>query len=143
MNKTIYIVTEGSYSSYRIIGVFEDEDLAKEYAKQNSADVEEHSVKTDTDLELPKGYLNYEVHMKENGDVISVRITIPFCTDDCDSIDFCFIDTKTLCIIKTGNRRFYVSTNMGEAGAIKIANERRIQLIAENKWPIHGENIKR
>lgn len=142
MNKTVYIVTEGSYSDYHIIGVFEDEDLAKEYARQNRADVEEHIVKTDTDLELPRGYLKYEVHMRKNGDVISVTGTIPFCTDDCDNVDFSTSSyKKSSYVFKTGTRRFYVSTDMGEEGAIKIANERRIQLIAENKWPIHGEKI--
>jgi len=31
-----------------------------------------------------------------------------------------------------------INTDKGAEGAIKIANERRIRMIAENKWPKKG-----
>lgn len=141
-NKIIYIVTQGSYSDYHIVGVFEDKELAEEYAKQNKADVEEHFVKTDTDLELPRGYLNYQVFMKENGEVKSVSVTSPELKNDWDELDFAYKNENKPYHFKTGNRYFVVSTDMGETGAIKISNERRAQLIAENKWPVKGEKIR-
>jgi hypothetical protein len=46
-----------------------------------------------------------------------------------------FIDGE---LVETGRYTFYVVTDKGEEGALKIANERRIQLIAANEWPVKG-----
>ena len=40
--------------------------------------------------------------------------------------------------IITGKYKFIINTDKGAEGAIKIANERRIRMIAENKWPKKG-----
>jgi hypothetical protein len=151
----VYLVTKGRYSDYSVYGVFVDEDIATEYAKQISDHIEEAIVDTrkimiGVDLILPIGFRTYEVRMDRDGNAWDYKWrhdgkqVLQREADTCDSKDFADIEFKSEAEgwLLTGNYTFKVNTDKGQEGAIKIANERRVQLIAENKWPVKGEKIE-
>lgn len=146
--KEIYLVTQGSYSDYGVRGVFADKDLATEYADQISTKYEAARVDTRqimTELIAPIGYRGYEVKMDVEGNTDEVENgSVGRDTDESSYADYDFVldcpdkwtsDGK---YITTGYYNFFICTDKGAEGAIKIANERRIRMIAENKWPKKG-----
>lgn len=140
----IYIVTHGSYSDYGILGVFLDRALADEFAAQRRADVEVWPLGA---LDLPVGHRRYRVIMDEEGSTEEHGVdVISTCGED---VDLSHAEGDTTGphtkwgtperFLYTGTRAIYVTTDMGEQGAIKIANERRLRLVADNQWPKKGQ----
>ncbi len=122
--KEIYVVTAGSYSDYHICAVFSTIELANAYAKVFSeADVE--AWKLDVyENELRENCKPYFVRMTKEGNTEQIRI---------EDSDYGFGDENTY--------GFDVNKNLynhcfakDEEHAIKITNELRTFLIAENKW---------
>jgi hypothetical protein len=136
--KMIYVVTKGEYSDYGIIGVFEDKDVAAEFAAQMCGEVEDYKVKTNSDMVLPPNFRRYEIYMCEDGSTL--RVSIRECDMGSDYADTKVVINPSLSFyyVYTGGYVFFVDTNKGETGAIKIANERRVQMIANGKWPQKG-----
>lgn len=143
--KEIYLVTQGSYSDYGVRGVFEDKDLATEYAAQISNKYEAARVDTRqimTELIAPINYRGYTVTMDidgntdevENDEVGDLNVDNSYPDLEFDRLG----DGDAHGYITTGKYKFIINTDKGAAGAIKIANERRIRMIAENKWPKKG-----
>ena len=143
--KEIYLVTQGSYSDYGVRGVFEDKDLATEYAAQISNKYEAARVDTRqimTELIAPIGYRGYTVTMDidgntdevENDEVGDLNVDNSYPDMEFDLLG----DGDAHGYITTGKYKFIINTDKGTEGAIKIANERRIRMIAENKWPKKG-----
>lgn len=131
---TIYIVTNGSYSDYHICAVFSSREKADEAkvlltGAYDEARVEEYEVDDFNFPEMPKGMLPYGVVMLKDGTVKETR------RESVESID-------------DANRKFgwepYSSDDKSgvffsvwakdEKHAVKIANERRTMLIANNEW---------
>jgi hypothetical protein len=146
--KEIYLVTQGSYSDYGVRGVFTDKDLATEYAAQittkyDVADVETRPIMTE--LIAPIGYRGYSIKMDVDGNTDEVengevgRDTDENSYADCDFVlDSPDKWTGNGKYIISGHYNFFICTDKGVEGAIKIANERRIRMISENKWPKKG-----
>lgn len=136
----VYIVTHGEYSDYGILAVFLDRTLAEEYIAQNRGDIEVWQVGSQM---LPAGFRCYAVTMDEAGDTDGVT-TVPIDEQrqDYNEHDYPLCPNGFSRILEqslhTGHRTFHVTTDMGEQGAIKVANERRVQLIAMNQWPAKG-----
>ena len=151
--KEIYLVTQGNYSDYGVRGVFADKDLATEYAAQITTKYEAARVDTRqimTELIAPIGYRGYTVTMDIDGNTDEVE------SDEVGdlNVDNSYIDMEfgltgrtvledgvlrdTHGYITTGKYKFIINTDKGAEGAIKIANERRIRMIAENLWPKKG-----
>lgn len=143
---TVYLVTKGSYSDYSVYGVFTDKALAKEYAAQisdryDTGSVSERKIMTQSDLTVPHGFRGYDILMDRDGNSESIDsaqvVEMENATDgypDVDTVE----KNGTYVHVYTGKYNFYVLTDKGEQGAVKIANERRIRMIAENKWPLEG-----
>jgi len=145
--KEIYLVTQGNYSNYGVLVVFTDKDLATEYAAQISnewdvARVDARSIMTE--LVAPVGYRGYTILMDVDGNTDGVKPNNVSMNKD-DSYD----EYEFVCNnpgdwkdggenISTGQFNFFINTDKGPEGAIKIANERRVRMIAENKWPAKG-----
>jgi len=119
----VYIVTQGQYSAYHICAVWDTEQKAQAYI--NAFNEEEICDKMkieeyDLNHEDYSGKKFYEVRMKRNGDVVDIEQKTSHCYNEkdeiCRDILICHIIAKD------------------EKHAIKIVNERRAQLIAENKW---------
>ena len=119
----IYVVTSGSYSSYRVHGVF-TADKADYAARLYQGEAEEYAI--DELPDHPEGMLMFRVAMKKNGDSdVSQK--------DPD-------DTGGRCSFSSG--RLYVHTWAKDAEhAVKIANEIRGQKIAINEWPDYVEPV--
>lgn len=79
----IFVVTEGSYSDYSIIGVYDDEDLANDVATANTGGWNEARVETYTLNDVPvnaevyrnTGKLRYAVYIDKNGNVGNIHRT--------------------------------------------------------------------
>lgn len=146
--KEIYLVTQGNYSDYGVRGVFVDKDLATEYAAQISTKYDTARVDTRsimTELIAPIGYRGYTVMMDIDGNTNTVEPIEVGQWKDADS----YAEYEFVCNnpgdwkdggenISTGQFNFFINTDKGTEGAIKIANERRVRMIAENKWPAKG-----
>lgn len=144
----VYIVTKGEYSDYGIEGVFLDRVLADEFAAQRHASV---SVWTIGELDVPMGHRHYRVTMDEEGNTEQFGVDEIAVDEGREKDEFDYEGDEDgpkskwgYCErwIYTGYRRFYITTDMGEEGAIKIANERRVQLIAANQWPRNGQVVE-
>jgi len=119
MNK-IYVLTDGVYSEYRIVGVFDDKEKAirfrdyyNEGDSRHNARIEEYPLNSDVD-KVDQGYDYYFILMAKNGDIKSCKKDTPSTVDTNISKD-----TK-------GNYIGHVWAK-DQVSAIKIMNERRIQ----------------
>lgn len=123
----IYIVTQGDYSDCRNIGVF----TSREKAEAAGGDsIEEWLL--DNVQGAPGHYDYFFIVMDRNGNVRSSRTTVPFGLQE---------DPSPVRQWPSGNNpdigcwEFHAwATDMTHA--IKIVNEQRVQLIAENKWGV-------
>ena len=133
MKKVIYIVTEGSYSDYHICGVYDDEHLAKKhvemYLDDYYAQVEEYTL-NELASAIQQGICPYQVAMLKNGSIMDVRKIDPHRrTGD---LLYSGYDSLTDCMHWILRVRCWARD---DEHAIKIANERRTQLIALDRWP--------
>jgi hypothetical protein len=122
--KKIYIITTGDYSDYSIEGVFDSEEKADRYLEAfptSDATIEAHEVNP-YDEDIQAGYRTYEVVMDRQGGVISARQSNE---PSYYAETLMSLDEKRL-----SSRAFTKSKER----AIEIANERRIQMIADGKW---------
>ena len=121
----IYVVTKGEYSDYSVYGVFSDELLAKKYAELlsdpdwDTAQVETYELNKMPDF--PANKLPFTVEMDIDGNTpFGVKRSS---LDDFEKHYFFSVGCLVIDVWATD-----------EQHAIKIANEKRVQLIAENKW---------
>ena len=139
MSEEIYVVTQGCYSDYSVIAVFSTCEKAESFVRdynerfsQGGSGVwgDEATVETrDLDpvipeyLKLPQWFFN----MKRDGSLSDSPSQW-----ECG----CFGDPKVACAL--GNTRssiwcrIYAET---PEAAVKIANEHRLQMIANEEWP--------
>ena len=128
--KTIYVVTAGDYSDYHIEGVYSTKEKARLAVKLfglddfNDENIEEW--KLDETLPHPKGMWFYVVEMNEEGDVNETKIENAKYAEN-------FIKDRWRPYGDDVHIDFYMWAK-DEKHAIKIANEMRIQLIANNQW---------
>lgn len=139
ITKLIYIVTDGSYSDYKICGVFDDPELAKEFQDAGGYEnIEEFPLNPTHPYfqQLKEGWDVFEVVMQKNGDTL-----------ECQIANRRYIDWK---LPRFGWVNYYYDRGdlrnspdgyldatvlaRNEEHAIKIVNEKRVQFIAENKW---------
>lgn len=136
MSKTVWVIEKGSYSDYRVLGVFSSEENANIVAdKMNAEDVYEKATVSEWPLdpivnELQQGRVLYKVYMLKDGTTESVNAE-PGEFDD------------SVCIWRRST--VYINKNIpdilvarvwakDETHAIKIANEHRTRLIASKEW---------
>lgn len=131
---TVYIVTEGSYSDYHIIAVFDSAKKAQDFidAYVPGGEIEKFELNP-CELELREGWKYYCVEMERDGSA-HVR------TDGAlDYIKEAMQNESNLVLRHSGNNVFRTALETyclakDEQHAIKIANERRAQLIASGEW---------
>lgn len=141
----IYLVTEGSYSAYTVLGAYstkEQAEAAKDcYATTNP--IEEYELNAPLPDHAP-GTRMYRVDMKRNGDVVA-------CVHDYmkERSDLAGVGWPVKSHLRADGSRIpwftedsqcqvaYFSFRLwavDEQAAIKIANERRLALIANGDW---------
>lgn len=134
----VYVVTSGEYSDYHIDGMFSTEELAQKFIdsfkrhEYTEMDIEEWELDVHKDA-LSQGYLPFRVSMRQNGDVMS-------CEHEDSSYGF-HSETPRDSFHSTvwndqGAPKYMVSHVYAkdQQHAIKIANERRGQYLALNRW---------
>ncbi len=127
--KKIYLVTSGSYSDYKVEAVFDDKALAQKFIDSfkkggwNEMGIEEFELNPHNQ-KLKKDYIPYFLRMDKVGKAYGIDVA--------DS-SYGFENEDPGFDIK-GDMFLHVFAK-DETHAIKIANEKRAQLIAMNKWP--------
>jgi hypothetical protein len=72
MTKYAYLITTGSYSSYRILGVACDKNLAESFAEKFGGNVEKWKISDSNELEPIKDKTRYVVIMAYDGKLLLV-----------------------------------------------------------------------
>ena len=129
------MVTDGDYSEYRICSIHSTKDRA-EYAKRlfnTFNDIEEYVI--DAVPPHPHGYLLHFVAIDREGNCNSIEI---ISVEQHDRIDWCPLHGGFVGI------RVWAKD---DKHAVKVANERRIQMIASNEWTTdytawHNKHVK-
>lgn len=121
---TVYLVTDGEYSDYSIMAAFSDEELATDYQKNFKYDgIEEFCINPSV---VPID--EYRVIMCENGDVTN---TYQITSDGQEhGFNGYYRDSPD-------NNVWYmnwVTLTHDKNRAIKVANEKRIQILAHGYW---------
>lgn len=120
MGEEVYVVEAGEYSDYHIIGVFADRALAEKCAALMNGDVVVRPLNPYADA-WNQGLRPFEVVMAGNGDAM---VSEGHVDGGEDAFDTFF-----------GWRTFHVWAE-SRGHAVKIANERRICLLAAGvEWP--------
>ena len=118
----IYVVTDGDYSDYMIHGVFSTLEKAEIFKKYSKLDyIEVYELDDMQGIEL-NGYFKYDVYMDVDG---NSEIELP---DQRESID------RDIKPYGDGKRMVFEVKAKNEKHAVKIANEKRVQLIANGEW---------
>jgi hypothetical protein len=127
--KKVFLVTRGDYSDYRVCAVFSDEKLAQKYIDSFNLTYDEFKIEDyELDIyqnELRENYKPFFLRMTKEGNCTEIRIQKESYSFEDGKIDIGFDKDKNM----------YISIfAKDEKHAIKIANEKRAQLIAENNW---------
>lgn len=138
----IYVVTQGSYSDYSIVAVFFDYELAEGVAKaySDSHDVCKIEIYHLNPLcdEVSRNRLPFNITMYRDGDGWANIILPENFNPDISEMKLEFgewwhsiADDRK----RRGYRLLGLVYAMDEEHAVKIANERRAMLIANDQWP--------
>ncbi len=129
MLQAVFLVTRGEYSDYRVCGVFTDKKLAQKYIDSFVKIYKEFRIENYTlnpyQHELKNDYKPFFLRMTKEGNCTEIRIKDSSYGFEEENIYFGFDIDKDLCISIFAK---------DEKHAIKIANEKRVQLIASNRW---------
>lgn len=130
MLQAVFLVTRGDYSDYRVCAVFTEKSLAEKYIdsfKVNSYEefrIENYQLNPFS-FELKNDYKPFFLRMKRDGECTEIYVKDSSYGFEDEDIDVGFDIHKNM----------YISIfAKDETHAIKIANEKRVQLIAENRW---------
>lgn len=124
----IYLVTRGDYSDYEVTAVFTEKKLAEKYINSfKKSNYDEFRIEVyilnPHEEQLKKDYKPYFVRMAKDGKVKDIYIQESHYNLDNLNIKFDI------------NNNMYISIfAKDEKHAVKIANEKRGQLIALNRW---------
>jgi len=133
--RIIYAVSDGSYSDYGVIAIFEDEQKAEAFREWHRYDcVEEFPLNPELPAMRP-GWNLYQFSMDRSGDTEHMQLLHePASTEHKTEIDYhpthYYIESHLWCVVVARD----------EQHAVKITNEKRAQLIAMNKWPADSGN---
>lgn len=124
----IYLVTRGDYSDYTVTAVFTEKKLAKKYINSfKKSDYDEFRIEVYVlnphEEQLKKDYKPYFVRMAKDGNVKEI-----------DILKYHYnLDNLNIKFDINNNMLLYIFAK-DEKHAVKIANEKRGQLIALNRW---------
>ena len=139
--KTVYAVNSGTYSDYRIDAVFSSRKLAEEFMafvkSDDYNDIEEFQIDIPTTNMLKRGYSIWRVHMLVNGDTerIDRTETDKYDIGNANSHNI-WKRTEALAFKGKGIPDILTSNVWAKTQkqAVKIVNEKRIQMIASGKF---------
>jgi hypothetical protein len=126
--KKIYAVTSGTYSDYRIDAMFSSKENAQNFIDAFEKRYDEFRIEEyELDAVVPTNKKAYFVRMDKLGNVKEIYISdSAYSFSKNANISFTFDNTIMNCYVFAKD----------ENHAIKIANEKRVFILAENKWGI-------
>jgi hypothetical protein len=131
----VYIVTDGSYSDYHILGVYSTKEKAEDarylYASENPIE----DIELDLIPIVPPGMKRWRVEIFKDGLVDEIK-RISCNDDDAEAMFHRYWEYSTSKRMDRVNE-VYLRVNTwarDEDHAIKIANEKRMILLAAGKW---------
>lgn len=135
----VFVVTSGRYSDYGINAMFSTRELAESYIElfnpeADFNEIDEWALDDDPHLtEIKSGRKQYQVDLKKDGEVLEVVLS--------DNTNFRNIYYWFFAEYFSETRSFGNTDRMSlycfatdKTHAIKIANEIRIQILANNTW---------
>lgn len=131
--KRVYVVTSGSYSDYGIDAIFDSKELAQQFIDAFGGEftyfneIEEWSLNP-AESELKQGRKPFCVNMNKDGDVELV-----YRSKDSDEFTG-YAGGVSITYRRTTNTIEVYCFADDEKHAVKIANEKRTQILALNKW---------
>ena len=128
----VFIVTSGCYSDYAIDAVFTNEKTAEVYADKIDGEVEMWETSPSNLIDKITHNKIFVVRMNKEGNTDLVM------EEDFDSHEIENAIEKKTEIFKAVDGYCMITYMFAkdEKHAVKIANERRVQLIANNEWKI-------
>lgn len=118
----VYALTKGSYSDYHIVGIYSSSEKAAEAKLLYGEDSGIEEYELDYLPEHPPGHLMYMVQMNAAGHTGIVK------TESADN------SVREWVPYGDGENVAFMMWATSVEHAVKIANERRAQLIANNEW---------
>lgn len=141
----VYIVLGGDEYEPSIEAVFLDKDVADEFAAQTSCwQVKEHEVEDAKLWPYAKGMRGYHITMDKAGKS-QVQVGAPAFNDrlaNGPTGASVLTQTEPCWVWKlymNGSYSFLVNTDQGQEAALRIADERRLEMIKTGKWPKAGQ----
>lgn len=129
----VYMVTDGWYSDYRVLGIYSTKAKAEKAKVLFNADNDIDSIDLDVVPKTPRGMLKWVVEMDRNGNVKDVS------RENCDyPMDRASV-WKPFDSDVTYLRAALWAKD--EEHAVKIANEWRTRIVANNLW-INGRYLE-
>ena len=124
----VYVVTSGSYSDYGISGIFTTRKLAQafiaSFKKGEFNDIETWTLNP-FEIQLKAGHKPYFLRIDKKGNTSDIKIA--------DS-SYGFEENMNHGFDISNNMYLYIYA-LSPEHAIKIANEKRVQILAKDKWP--------
>ena len=135
--KKIFILSEGSYSDFHIVGAAEDKETAELLSEKWDCGYEEYKLNTREDAKYIQNKTLYNVTVWENGNSEVEK----YCSQEGDARQepvFCFWDGMYV-----GIEPIVIINCWADSPehAVKIANEKRIQMMADGTWNREVEKI--
>ena len=128
--KKVYVVSQGEYSDYDIVGIFDNKSLANKFMEsfggsERFNEIEEHKVNP-YEPEVSKGYKPYFLRMSKTGEAYDIEVTKHTHRFGRAYISYGY---------SFDNHLYNYCFARDEKHAIKITNDLRRKLIANNQWP--------
>ena len=129
----VYMVTDGSYSDYRVLGIYSTKAKAEDAKVLFNADNDVDPIEMDATPEVPPGMLKWVVTMGRSGDSGGAQR---------DSCEYSHVRAS---LHARGNSADVTMRAAlwakDEEHAVKIANEWRTRIVANNLW-INGRYLE-
>ena len=129
----VYMVTDGSYSDYMVLGIYSTKAKAEKAKVLFNADNEIDTIDLDVVPKTSRGMLKWVVEMDRNGNVKGVS------RETCE-----YHSSRASVRITFGEYVTYLRAAIwakDEEHAVKVANEWRTRIVANNLW-INGRHLE-
>lgn len=136
--KTLYMLSCGSYSDYRVVGIFSTPEKWAEAEKLYGDTNEMDEIQLDEMPYHPPGLYAWSVHMNAHGDTEQLGREVAALEHDSSEH---FIPGVWFSPYGRGYGYFYVWAEDAEH-AVKVVNEWRTRIIALNLWPLEPSGGK-
>lgn len=138
--KTVYAVNSVCYSDYKVVGIFTTREKAEEFMKivpsSEYNKIEEFELDATTSINMVKrGYVIWLVSMRINGDVLKIEKSwYPIIGDINEVPSYDIYKASPYYHRHKEDHLFAKVWAKTEKAAIKIVNDKRVQMIANNEW---------